>query len=32
VEQFVKPVKVTPDLKFYLGGDVVEELADDLAD
>jgi fructose/tagatose bisphosphate aldolase len=32
VEQFVKPVKVAPDLKFYLGGDVVEELADDLAD
>jgi fructose/tagatose bisphosphate aldolase len=32
VEQFVKPVKIAPDLKFYLGEDVAEELADDLSD
>jgi fructose/tagatose bisphosphate aldolase len=32
VEQFVKPVKVAPDLKFYLGEHVAEELADDLSD
>lgn len=32
VEKYIKPVKVAPDLKFYLGADVEEELADDLAD
>lgn len=32
VEKFVKPVKIAPDLKFYLGEDVAEELADDLSD
>lgn len=32
VQQFVKPVAVAPDLKFYLGADLQEELADDLAD
>jgi len=32
VQQFVHPVGVSPDLKFYLGADVAEELADDLAD
>ncbi|GAB4500514.1 MAG: class II fructose-bisphosphate aldolase [Anaerolineales bacterium] len=32
VKKFVRPAKVAPDLKFYLGADVAEELADDLAD
>ncbi|NCP86742.1 MAG: aldolase [Anaerolineae bacterium CG_4_9_14_3_um_filter_57_17] len=32
VKKFVHPAKVAPDLKFYLGADVAEELADDLAD
>jgi fructose-bisphosphate aldolase, class II len=32
VEKFVKPVIVHPDIKFYLGDKVDEELADDLAD
>ncbi len=32
VEKFVKPVIIQPDIKFYLGDKVDEELADDLAD
>jgi fructose/tagatose bisphosphate aldolase len=32
VEKFVKPVKIAPDMKFYLGEDIAEELADDLSD
>jgi fructose-bisphosphate aldolase class II len=32
VEKFVKPVAIRPDIKFYLGDKVEEELADDLAD
>ncbi len=32
VEKFVSPVKIAPDIKFYLGEDVAEELADDLSD
>jgi fructose-bisphosphate aldolase class II len=32
VEKFVKPVVIQPDIKFYLGDKVEEELADDLAD
>ena len=32
VEKFVKPVIIQPDVKFYLGDKVDEELADDLAD
>ena len=32
VEEFVKPVIVQPDIKFYLGDKLDEELADDLAD
>lgn len=32
VEKYTKPVKVAPDLKAYLGADVEEEMADDLAD
>jgi hypothetical protein len=32
IEKFVKPVKVAPDLKFYLGEVEAEKMADDLAD
>ena len=32
IEKFVKPVKIAPDVKFYLGEVVVEKMADDLAD
>ncbi len=32
VEKFVKPVVVQPDIKFYLGDKLDEDLADDLAD
>ena len=32
VEKFITPVKIAPDMKFYLGEDVAEELADDLSD
>ncbi len=32
IDRHIKLVKIAPDLKFYLGADVVEELADDLAD
>ncbi len=32
VKKFIHPAKVAPDLKFYLGADIAEELADDLAD
>ncbi len=32
VEQTIKPVKVAPNLKAYLGADIEEDLADDLAD
>lgn len=32
VEQTIKPVKVAPNLRAYLGADIEEDLADDLAD
>jgi hypothetical protein len=32
VDQFVKPVPVTPDMKFYLGEIADVKMADDLAD
>ena len=32
VEQFVKPLAVAPDMKFYLGKEVSEAMADDLQD
>ena len=32
VEKFVKPVPVAPDMKFYLGKEVSEAMADDLQD
>lgn len=32
VERFVKPVAVAPDMKFYLGKEITEAMADDLQD
>jgi fructose/tagatose bisphosphate aldolase len=32
VEKFVKPVKIAPNMKFYLGEVAAEKMADDLAD
>ncbi len=32
IEKFVKPVKIAPSMKFYLGEAAAENMADDLAD
>ena len=32
VEKFVKPIAVLPDMKFYLGKEITEAMADDLQD
>jgi hypothetical protein len=32
VDQFVKPMAIAPDMKFYLGKEVSEAMADDLQD